>query len=185
MNAMQLGFDAVERGWVPDYLARLAIRRLCSARLRQSRRDHALGSPIETEFRASLRRGPIAPAPAMSNRQHYELPAEFFTAVLGPRRKYSCCYFSDPRTTLAEAEEAALNMTCQRADVADGQRILELGCGWGALSLWMAERYPQSRITAVSNSASQKVAIDRQAQVRGLGNLQVVTADVNDFVPAR
>jgi cyclopropane-fatty-acyl-phospholipid synthase len=121
----------------------------------------------------------------MANQQHYELPPEFFAAILGPRRKYSCCYFTSDNSTLAEAEEEALAATCQRAELADGQEILELGCGWGSLSLWMAERYPHSRITAVSNSTPQRHFIEAVALSRGFGNLCVIAADMNDFSPGK
>ena len=105
--------------------------------------------------------------------------------MLGPRRKYSSCFFTEASSTLAEAEEAALAITCERAQLADGQEILELGCGWGSLSLWMAERYPRSRITAVSNSAPQRGFIEAEAAARGLTNLQIITADMNDFAVGR
>ena len=120
----------------------------------------------------------------MANVQHYELPPEFFAAVLGPRRKYSCCYWPRASTSLAEAEEAGLALACQQAELVDGQNVLELGCGWGSLSLWMAERYPASRITAVSNSTSQRRYIESQAAARELTNLRVITADMNDFAPS-
>jgi cyclopropane-fatty-acyl-phospholipid synthase len=184
MSVMQLGIEVVERGFIPDALTRAAIRHLCRERLRITRRAHRDQRHSTTEaLLNSLRRGPIALVPEKANEQHYELPPEFFTAVLGPRRKYSCCYFADPLTTLAEAEEAALAATCQRAELADDQKILELGCGWGSLSLWIAERFPHSHITAVSNSAPQRRFIETQAAARGLQNVQVITADMNDFSP--
>jgi cyclopropane-fatty-acyl-phospholipid synthase len=128
-----------------------------------------------------MRFRPIAENTAEANAQHYEVPAEFFALVLGPRRKYSSCLYDSPATTLAEAEELALAETCAHADLADGQNVLELGCGWGSLSLWMAERYPASRITAVSNSHSQRAAIEAAASERGLTNIKVITRDMNDF----
>ena len=109
---------------------------------------------------AAMHSGPIARLPHKANEQHYEMPAEFFGVVLGPRRKYSCCCWPTETTTLGEAEEAALEATCERAEIVDGQHILELGCGWGSLSLWMAERYPNSHITAVSNSVGQREFIE-------------------------
>lgn len=179
MSLVSVGIEAMERGLVPDRLTRLAIRQLCRSRLRQSSQvDHA-------RFRASLRTGPIAPVPQKANEQHYELPPEFFAAVLGPRRKYSCCYWPGLDSSLAQAEEASLELTCQHAQLADGQAVLELGCGWGSLSCWMAERYPNSGITAVSNSHSQRRFIEAQAAAKGLRNLRVVTADMNDFSPGR
>lgn len=182
MSVLSWGLNAVERGWVPDVLTRSVIRQLCAARLLDSDRGngianaHALAAFVE-----AMRSGPVAPVPEKANEQHYELPPEFFTAVLGARRKYSCCYFADEATTLDQAEEAALAITCERAQIADGQDILELGCGWGSLSLWIAERYPTSRITAVSNSAPQRRFIEATAAERGLSNLRIITADMNDF----
>ena len=184
MSILQLGIDAVERGIVPDILTRIAIRQLCRARQRESDegRIEVTGSSLAA-FRESMRSGPIALVPDLANRQHYEVPSEFFAAVLGPRRKYSCCYFPNDKSSLQEAEEAALSVTCQRAEIADGQHILELGCGWGSLSLWMAEKYPDSRITAVSNSLSQRNFIETEVALRGFKNLHVITADMNDFSP--
>ena len=124
---------------------------------------------------------PIAIHTADANAQHYELPERFFGLVLGPRRKYSSCLFPTAATSLQEAEELALAETAEHADLSDGQHILELGCGWGSLSLWMAERFPLSRVTSVSNSHSQRAYIEGQARKRGLANLTVVTADMNDF----
>jgi len=126
---------------------------------------------------------PIALVPEKANEQHYELPPEFFAAILGPQRKYSCCYWPPEVQTLEHAEIAALGVTSERAQLADGQEILELGCGWGSLTLWMAERFPHSHITAISNSVSQKRYIDGQAARRHLSNLRVVTTDINDFEP--
>jgi len=191
MSVMAVGIEAIERGLVPDRLTRLAIRRLCGQRLSDSPWRTELEREAQlAELVAAMHCAPVAPVPDKANEQHYELPAEFFDAVLGPRRKYSCCYWADaPRSMelsemsagLAEAEDAALRITCQRAELIDGQDILELGCGWGSLSLWMAEYYPGSRVTAVSNSASQRRFIEQQARSRGLNNLRVITADMNDL----
>jgi cyclopropane-fatty-acyl-phospholipid synthase len=128
---------------------------------------------------------PIAAHTDAANEQHYELPAEFFGLVLGARRKYSCCLYGPQTRTLDEAEERALAEAAAHAGLADGQAVLELGCGWGSLSLWMAEHYPASRITAVSNSASQRLHIEGEAARRGLNNLRVVTADMNVFDPGQ
>ncbi|MFO0948521.1 MAG: cyclopropane-fatty-acyl-phospholipid synthase family protein [Planctomycetota bacterium] len=184
MTLMDWGIEAVERGLTPDALTRLAIRRLCARRLNEF--DSLPLNPPTTakeRFLDSLRSGPIALVPEKANEQHYELPPEFFELVLGRRRKYSCCFFETDRSTLDEAEESALSITCESAELVDGQKILELGCGWGSLTLWMAERYPKSRITAVSNSVPQRRFIETQAKSRGLLNVQVVTADMNEFVP--
>jgi cyclopropane-fatty-acyl-phospholipid synthase len=184
MTFTQLGIEAIEHGLVPDAVTRMAIRRLCRERLRELRHDRgSMNNSVHAAFFESMRSGPIAILPEMANQQHYELPPEFFVAVLGPRRKYSCCYFPSDSTTLLEAEEAALVLTCERAHIADGQQILELGCGWGSLTLWMAERFSHSRITAVSNSTSQRQFIEAEARSRGLTNLCVITCDMNDFAP--
>jgi cyclopropane-fatty-acyl-phospholipid synthase len=184
MSLLAWGVEALERGLIPDPIARLAIRRLCGERLHDPEyRDDAARAATLARFAKSMSAGPIALVPDKANEQHYELPPEFFAAVLGPRRKYSCCYWPSETSTLAEAEEAALGITCVRAELTDGQDVLELGCGWGSLSLWMAERYPNSRITAVSNSAPQRRFIEAEAAARGFHNLRVVTADMNDFTP--
>jgi len=168
-------FDAVERGLVPDALVRTGIRALLWRRLSTIEDDPA--------WFQELARGPIADSAADANKQHYEVPAPFYTLCLGPRLKYSSCLYSDPNTTLAEAEEAMLALTCQRARVEDGMHVLDLGCGWGSLTLWLAEQYPHSAITAVSNSSSQRDHIMTRAQERGFGNVSAITADINDFEP--
>jgi cyclopropane-fatty-acyl-phospholipid synthase len=158
-------------------------------RLIRQRKDQILaGSDLERQTRqdnliSQLAQGPVAELTHKANQQHYEVPAEFFRRSLGPRLKYSCCYWPPDVTTLEEAEVAALKETCRTADLQNGHTILELGCGWGSLSLWMAEQFPDSRIVAVSNSHSQKTFIDQQAAERGLGNLTVQTCDINDFQP--
>lgn len=172
----------VEQGLVPDGAVRLGIRRLLRQRLAELHSgDVEATARITEEFLAGLREAPLAPLPEKANEQHYELPAKFFAAVLGCHRKYSCAWWPEGVKTLDEAEAAALTETSERAGLADGQRILELGCGWGSLSLWMAERYPGARITAVSNSHSQRACIEAQAAARGLRNLEVLTRDFNDF----
>ncbi|TRM50216.1 class I SAM-dependent methyltransferase [Achromobacter sp. LC458] len=169
-----------ERGLVPDALLRLGIRRLCAQRLR----DESAGGPAAQARRYQhlideLRASPVAIHTDDANAQHYELPAEFFTLCLGRQLKYSGCYYATGRETLDQAEAAMLELYGVRAELADGQRILELGCGWGSLTLWMAERYPTARITAVSNSASQRQHIQAQCRARGLDNVEVITCDVN------
>ena len=175
---INLATAAAERLPLPDRVMRLGIHVLVGRTAAQ------LASPrpgAERDFVAQSDAFPIATHTDDANAQHYELPAEFFGLVLGPRRKYSCCLYEDGADDLATAEIRALAQTCRNADLADGQTILELGCGWGSLSLWMAEQYPASRILAVSNSASQRSHIQGQAKARGLLNLRVVTADMNDF----
>ena len=169
-----------ERGMLPDALLRLGIRRMCTDRLHTER---AGGLSAQGERQAQLidvlRQSPVAIETAAANAQHYELPAGFFGQCLGPRLKYSCCYYPRGDETLAEAEDAMLSLYGERAELADGQRILELGCGWGSLTLWMAERYPKAHITAVSNSHGQRRHIEAQCRERGISNVQVLTRDVN------
>ena len=163
--------------WTPDSLIRLGIRRLCSNRLSEEARR---GVATDDFVRQTLS-GPVAPVPEKANEQHYEAPAEFFRFALGPRLKYSCCYWPDGASSLGEAEDAALQLTCSRADIADGQDILELGCGWGSLTLWLAERYPSSRVVGISNSNSQREFIEARAAERGLTNIRILTRDMNSF----
>ena len=172
----------VEQGLVPDRVVRLGIRRLLKARLAELRSgDPAAEAALTQAFVDALRGAPLALLPEKANEQHYELPPEFFGQVLGPHRKYSSCLWSGGATTLEQAEAAALAATCERAGLADGQRILELGCGWGSLTLWMAERYRNSRITALSNSNAQRLFIEAEAARRGLSHVRVITRDINAF----
>ena len=184
MNATRFAIHLSEQGRLPDVVIRAGIRRLLARRLDVLEADDAEGQAARIEaFVRDMADAPVAPLPALANAQHYELPPAFFAAVLGPRRKYSGCLWSPGVTTLAAAEEAALAATCARAGLADGQRILELGCGWGSLTLWMAQRYPAARITAVSNSAPQRMHIEQELVRRNLPNVHVITADMNDFAP--
>ena len=171
-------------GLLPDALIRAYVRQLCRQRVRREppAPDRARQLPA---FLDALADQPIALQPAAANRQHYEVATDFFRAVLGPHMKYSCCWWENPATPrpaeLEAAESAMLERSCRHAGLADGQRILELGCGWGALALFMAARYPNSAVTAVSNSNTQRAYIEAAARTRGLDNLQVRTADINDF----
>jgi cyclopropane-fatty-acyl-phospholipid synthase len=176
MTAVARAINAFEGAPLPDPIRRAAVAFLVDA----ARRDLS-NSPGDEAFAREMARGPIALDVQAANDQHYELPAAFFERILGPRLKYSSCLYPTGRETLAEAEIMALAETCAHADLTDGQDILELGCGWGSLSLWMAETLPNARIVSVSNSASQRAFIERRARVLGLGNLRVVTADMNDF----
>ncbi len=172
--------DLCERGFIPDFLTRYGIRHLCAQRLRDERRGGLESS--DARFRsllAELRSSPIAIETAAANVQHYEVPTRFFELCLGKRLKYSSCFYPNGDESLDEAEEAMLLLYLERAELLDGQRILELGCGWGSLTLWMAERLPRSRITAVSNSRTQREFILGQAALRGLTNIEVITSDVN------
>ena len=169
-----------ERGLLPDALLRAGIRRLCTQRLREEHADDpAAASHRNAHLINELRRSPVAIHTDAANRQHYELPPEFFRQCLGPRLKYSGCYYPTGSESLGEAEAAMLSLYGERAELADGQDILELGCGWGSLTLWMAEQFPQSRITAVSNSSTQRKFIESRCRERGFTNVRVVTNDVN------
>lgn len=167
-----------ERTELPDALTRAAIAGLVW-RTDRTLRDVPAGS--DAAFAADMDRFPVAIHADAANAQHYELPPEFFAEALGPCRKYSSCYFDRPDASLGEAEDRALALTMEHADLRDGQRILELGCGWGSLSLAMARRFPSSTILAVSNSRPQRASIEAAAAREGLTNLAVVTADMNDF----
>lgn len=182
MSATATAISAMERGLVPDFLIRAGIRRLLADRLaRCAAGDEASREAEKLRFIEEMCAGPVAPVPEKANAQHYEVPPGFFERVLGPRLKYSSCYFANDNAALGEAEEAMLALTCARAEIADGQSILELGCGWGSLTLWMAEKYPGSAITAVSNSAPQRAFIEDRCRRLGLRNVRVLTADMNDF----
>ena len=171
-----------ERGLLPDLLLRAGIRQQCARRLAQCNDGGVTGwQDRNQKLLEHLHQGPLAIHTDAANTQHYELPARFFELCLGRRLKYSACYFPTATTSLDEAELAMLALYAQRADLHDGQDVLELGCGWGSLTLWMAERFPRSHITAVSNSNSQRLHIQAQCQLRGLDNVQVITRDVNDL----
>ena len=172
--------DLCERGLVPDALTRFGIRRLCAQRLREeAATDLAAADRRFRDLLEQLRQSPIAIETAAANEQHYELPSRFFELCLGRRLKYSSAYYPTGGETLDEAEEAMLALYGERAQLGGGQRILELGCGWGSLTLWMAERFPAARITGVSNSRTQREHILAQAARRGLGNVEILTCDVN------
>ncbi len=171
-----------ERTKLPDALTRAAIAGLVW-RTDRTLRDVPAGS--DAAFAADMDRFPVAIHADAANAQHYELPPEFFAEALGPNRKYSSCYFDRPDASLGEAEDRALALTMEHADLRDGQRILELGCGWGSLSLAMARRFPSSTILAVSNSRPQRASIEAAAAREGLTNLAVVTADMNEFAAPR
>ena len=144
--------------------------------------NHMISDPKNAppDLEEDLRNHPIAEHTVDANKQHYEIPAEFFALCLGPKFKYSSCLY-EPGETLAQAEIRALTQTCEHAQLADGQDILELGCGWGSMTLFMAARYPGARITAVSNSASQRAFIEGRAREQGLTNVRIITADMNVF----
>ena len=172
-------------GLVPDRL----LRRVIQSRVKGLERSFDRLTVEEQAAReaavvAEFESGPITVNADDANRQHYDLPPEFFESVLGPRHKYSCCYW-DAANGLARAEEAMLELTAERAGLSDGQDILDLGCGWGSLSLWAAERFPRSQVLAMSNSHTQRRFIEKLREERGLSNLEVVTAEVGEFAPQR
>jgi cyclopropane-fatty-acyl-phospholipid synthase len=174
--------DWTEQGRVPDPVIRHGIRRLLRERLAELPvSDCEAAGAATARFIEDMRASDIALLADKANDQHYEVPAEFFSEVLGGQLKYSCCYWGEATQTLDEAERLALELTCLRAGIEDGMDVLELGCGWGALSLWMAQRYPASRITAVSNSRSQGLHIRTEAARLGVDNISVVTSDMNGF----
>jgi cyclopropane-fatty-acyl-phospholipid synthase len=177
MSLVTVATNVIERVPFPDAVTSAGISFLVDRTRRKLARE---GGTSELDFARLMARHPIAVRPDAANAQHYEVKSEFFGLVLGPRRKYSCCLYQG-NETLAAAEERALAETAAHAALEDGQDILELGCGWGSLSLWMAEHYPNARITAVSNSHGQRAHIEAEAATRGFSNLRIVTADMNDF----
>jgi len=182
MSLVKAAIHAFEDAPIPDLVSRAAIRFLVG----DARRRLASATPeVSAEFAREMAAHPIAAHTDAANAQHYELPAAFFEAVLGPNLKYSSGLYPPGAVTLADGEVAALTETEAHADLQDGQAVLELGCGWGSLSLWMAARFPNSTITSVSNSASQRAFIEARAAERGLTNLTVITADMNDFATDR
>jgi cyclopropane-fatty-acyl-phospholipid synthase len=172
----------LERDVLPDAMLRAGIRRVVRERARSLRAGTVEdGQQRLSAWVAELRRSPIAIDTRAANEQHYEVPVGFYLLVLGRRLKYSCALWPPGVTSLDHAEEAMLGLTVERASLADGQKVLDLGCGWGSLALFVAERFAGSSITAVSNSVSQGRFVEAQARARGLANVRVVTADVNDF----
>ena len=171
-----------ERGWLPDAVVRAGMRQLMRQRLRdEGGADGELRSRRLNSLLDELRASPIAIETQSANSQHYEVPAEFFHAHLGAHLKYSCCLYPTGRETLDQAEATMLALYAERAELADGQRILDLGCGWGSLSLWLAARYPNAQIVALSNSHGQRAFIEARATERGLPNLNVVTGNIVDI----
>ncbi|MBW7895992.1 MAG: class I SAM-dependent methyltransferase [Opitutaceae bacterium] len=166
----------LEKNLLPDRVIRFGIRRLLAQRIREeaARYDRAA-------YVADLKTRALAEQTGAANEQHYEVPTAFYLHCLGPRLKYSGCLYPESTETLAQAEEHMLALYAERAQLADGQHILELGCGWGSLCLYNAARFPRARITAVSNSRTQKEHIDTEARKRGLDNVRVITADINEF----
>lgn len=184
MTGLSFALKLVEKGYVPDAWCRRGIRRLLVQRLAEQAAP-SFGDERKRlkAFADELRKSPVAIHTDKANEQHYEVPPEFFKLVLGKHLKYSCCFFDERARNLDAAEARMLQISCERAQLQDGQTILELGCGWGSLTLWMARNYPKSRILAMSNSNPQREHILGEARREGLDNVQVVTADINDFEP--
>ncbi len=169
-----------ENGKIPDPLLRFGVRKLCSTRLRSLEREFKLDSSYKN-YVSMIGSSPVAVETKAANEQHYEVPAEFYKLCLGPNLKYSCAYWEAGCTSLHEAENRSLELTMEHAELRDGMKILELGCGWGSLSLAMAAKFPNASITAVSNSNSQRAFITALAESRGLKNLKVLTRDVSQI----
>jgi len=176
---MSLMIKLAEQGRLPDSLIRTGIRKLLAERLDSVHTD----AKTTADWIQLMEQRPLAEHTKEANEQHYEIPAAYFKTVLGPNLKYSSGFWPDGVETLEQSEAEMLRLSCERAELADGQDILELGCGWGSLSLWMAAHYPKSRITAISNSNSQREYIESQAKQRGLENLKIITCDINHFTP--
>lgn len=180
---LKIANGLMEKGMIPDPIIRFGIRGLLRDKLREEQlRDKREGTCRNEVFVSFLKASPIAVNTQEANEQHYEMPAEFFQMILGPHMKYSSGIWPEGVTDLGESEEQMLELTTSRAQLEDGQRILELGCGWGSLTLFMAAKFPRSRIVGVSNSASQRKFILQQAKVRGLENIDIITADMNNFI---
>jgi cyclopropane-fatty-acyl-phospholipid synthase len=174
--------DLLAKDLLPDAAIRFGIRQRLANRLRKNKQPNIEAQQAALmRHVAELKASPVAIATDEANEQHYEVPTRFYQLCLGKHLKYSSGYWPEPTTTFDESEAIMLGMTCERAELQDGQRILELGCGWGSLSLWMAEHYPKARITSVSNSRRQKAHIDAEAARRGLTNLEIVTANMIHF----
>ncbi|MBO67530.1 MAG: SAM-dependent methyltransferase [Acidiferrobacteraceae bacterium] len=181
-----IGLNLAENGWLSDHLVRHAIRHLCRRRLIQTKRASLSRDDEEMRrFIEAMNNSDIAPLPEKANEQHYELPPEFFNLILGKHNKYSCGYWKNEDDHIDASEEASLHITCNRAGIENGESILELGCGWGSLTLWISAQFPDSHIMAVSNSNSQRNFILERARTAGLQNIEVITADINEFNTAQ
>jgi cyclopropane-fatty-acyl-phospholipid synthase len=173
----------VQTNLLPDSLVRLGVRAgLWHGARQRDRFGLEQQNAQQRALIARFRQSPIAIDPAAANRQHYEVPTELFELVLGKWLKYSCCYWPQGVTELDQAEEAMLRLTCERARLQDGMEVLDLGCGWGSLTLWIAEHYPYCHVLAISNSRSQVEFIQRQCAIRGLHTVEALVADVNELV---
>jgi len=171
-----------ESGLMPDIVIRAGIRSLLETKCKEIYSgDVEYAAKATNRFVAMMNKSPIALLSEIANEQHYEVPADFFGQVMGDHLKYSCCYWPDNVSNLSEAEVAALELSVKRAGIEDGMQVLDLGCGWGSLSLWIAEHFPNGFITSVSNSASQREFILKKASERSIQNIEVIVCDMNDF----
>ena len=174
--------ELAEKGIIPDYFIRQGIVRNCENRLNNENVSNTEKvSSKKQSWIQQMKESPIALVPEKANEQHYEVPPAFFENVLGKHLKYSSGYWPDGVNSLDESEESMLELSFERAQLADGDSILELGCGWGSLTCYMASKLPNSKITAVSNSKDQKEHILNRCKNQGLDNIEVITADMNDF----
>ncbi|NDC37356.1 MAG: class I SAM-dependent methyltransferase [Proteobacteria bacterium] len=178
---MSFGIELMERGLIPESLVRMGIRAICRERIVEQTGTPEQESARLQAFIEQVKREPIAVLTEKANEQHYELPPEFFTAVLGKHRKYSSCFYQTGTETLDQAEADMLALSAARAEIVDGHSILELGCGWGSMTLWLASQFPRSSIVGVSNSKPQRDFILAEAAKRGLSNVEIITADMNSF----
>jgi cyclopropane-fatty-acyl-phospholipid synthase len=177
MMTRALGWS--ELGWVPKPIVRHGIRKLIKLRLDEiSAYDCESNRYAARSFQDEMRNSAVTVLTDKANEQHYEVPPEFFENILGPRLKYSACYWDDETKDLEQAERNALRISCERARLRDGQRILALGCGWGSLTVWMAEHYPNATITAVTNSADQHAYLENRLSERGITNVSILRRDV-------
>jgi len=182
MAQNNLALELTESGYVPDLILRRGIRLLLKQRLNEiHQKDIEAASSDQQQFVNDMKSAPVALLPEKANEQHYEVPAEFFDYVMGEHNKYSCCKWERDTDELTDAESRALEETCEHAHINDGNEILELGCGWGSLTLYMAKKFPNSQITAVSNSSSQREYILEKANANGISNIEIITCDMNDF----
>ncbi|MCC5816327.1 MAG: class I SAM-dependent methyltransferase, partial [Leptospira sp.] len=176
----------LEKDQFPDWLIRIKIRQLLKLRLKGEKRETATEDQVKKmEYIRSLKESPIAVHTEAANEQHYEVPSDFFKLVMGPRMKYSSGIWPTNNTSFEESEEAMLKLSVERAELVDGMSLLDLGCGWGSISLYVAENFPKCKILGVSNSRTQKQYIDSEAKKRGLKNLEIVTQDMNEFKTSR
>jgi len=185
-NLVTFSQKLLEKGLLPDPVIRWGIRELLGQKIAAEKKDGLeFGQARQIQLINQLKSSPIAINTPQANSQHYEVPTEFFKLVLGPHLKYSSCYFRDSVTDLGQAEADMLAITCERAALENGQDVLEFGCGWGSLSLFMAQKFPQSKFVGVSNSRTQKEYIDGQAKARNLKNIEIITSDMNIFEISR